>query len=363
LSTLEHGSTGATTAMTAAIDEALNAQGALLNLVPAAIAERLLAADARATRRRYDEDDVDPCNRRDLLDAAAGVALGANALGPGAPAAAREVDPELPAHWTSLLRLLGRHDELFGPREVLDTVQRELRLIAEHRQIARGELRTALMRVESRWADLAAWLSEDSGQSRARDTWANRALRLAQEAGYSDMAAFARGRQSERASDGRRAAALAEDALRVRGASAQTRAWCLRQAALGHAIAGDASACERRLAEAHSLLDDESPAPPWAGEYRVAHAGTVAAEARCWAVLRDPAKAIGFYEDALRDWPRGEARDGGLHRARMALACAAAGELDRAQAEGKRALAIAKQTKSATATGELRRLGAALRAA
>jgi transcriptional regulator with XRE-family HTH domain len=110
VSTLEHGSTGATTAMTAAIDAALNAQGALLNLVPAAIAERLLAADARATRRRYDEDDVDPCNRRDLLDAAAGVALGANALGSGAPAAARVVDPELPAHWTRLLGVLSRHD-------------------------------------------------------------------------------------------------------------------------------------------------------------------------------------------------------------------------------------------------------------
>jgi hypothetical protein len=348
--------------MIAAIDAALRAEGALLNLVPAAIAERLRAADERAIRRRYDDGEVDPCNRRDLLDAAAGVALSATALSPGAPAAAREVDPELPAHWSALLRVLGRHDELFGPRDVLDTVQWELRLIAEHRQAARGKLRTALMRIEARWADLAAWLSEDSGRFRARDAWTNRALQLAEEAGYVDMAVFARGRQSEWASDARRAAALAEDALRVRGASAQTRAWCSRQAALAHAMAGDASASEPRLVDAHSLLYEESPPPPWAGEYRVARAGTLAAEARCWAAL-DPAKAIGLYDAALRDWPRTEVRDGCLHMARLALACAATGELDRARAEGRKALAIAKQTKSATATRELRRLGAALSAA
>jgi len=219
------------------------------------------------------------------------------------------------------------------------------------------------MRVEARWAELAAWLSEDSGQSRARDAWTNRALRLAREADYPDMAAFARARQSEWASTARRAVVCAEDALRTPGASAQTRAWCSRQAALGTAMAGDASACERWLADAYGLLDAESPAPPWAGEYRVARAGTLAAQACCWAVLRDPAKAIGFYDDALRDWPRGEARDGGLHRARLALACAATGELDRARAEGKRALAIAKQTRSASATRELRQLRVALSAA
>jgi hypothetical protein len=62
-----------------------------------------------------------------------------------------------------------------------------------------------------------------------------------------------------------RAVAFAEDALRASGASAQTRVWCSRQAAIGYALAGDASACERRLADAYGLLDDESPPPPWAG--------------------------------------------------------------------------------------------------
>ena len=74
-------------------------------------------------------------------------------------------------------------------------------------------------------------------------------------------------------------------------------------------------------------------------------------------------QAVGLDDEALRDWPCDEVRDRGLHRSRLALACAQAGELDRAKAEGTQALAIAKQTGSVAATRELRRLGAVLRSA
>jgi hypothetical protein len=49
-----------------------------------------------------------------------------------------------------------------------------------------------------------------------------------------------------------------------------------------------------------------------------------------------------------------------LQRARLALACAKAGELDRAEAEGAKALVIAKRTGSATIKRELKQLGAVL---
>ncbi len=357
----------------AACERVLEADGVLDRLLPKVLHEAAMRRDERSAARaampaelRYaaphsdvgDDEDVEPTNRRGVLDAGAAAMLGglSVAASTAAPAAAREVDPELPKHSTNLLRLLGRHDEVFGPSDVLAIVRREIGLIAEHRQAARGGLRVALMRVEARYADLAAWLSEDTGQRRARDAWTDRALRLAEDARYSDMVAFARARRSEWASDARQAIAYAEDALRVPNTSAQTRAWCSRQAAISHAMAGDAASCERYLADAYGLLDDDdSSAPPWAGEFRVARTGTLAAEARCWLMMA-PAKAIGLYEDALRDWPRAEARDGGVHQARLAVACAAGGEIDRAKAEGRRALAITKSTKSATATRELRRL-------
>jgi len=56
-------------------------------------------------------------------------------------------------------------------------------------------------------------------------------------------------------------------------------------------------------------------------------------------------------------------REVGLHQARLALACAATGEHDRARAAGRKALAIARSTRSSVATRELKRLGAELRAA
>jgi hypothetical protein len=128
-------------------------------------------------------------------------------------------------------------------------------------------------------------------------------------------------------------------------------------------MADDTASCERRLALAYRLLDDnDSQAPPWAGEFRVTHTGALASEARCW-LTSAPTKAIGLCEDALRAWPRADARDGGIVQARLALACATAGELDRARAEGAKALVRAKQTRSATAIRDLRRLNTALLAA
>jgi transcriptional regulator with XRE-family HTH domain len=363
ISSLELAGAGATRACVAALDAALDAQGALLDLLPAVIAERWVAAECRASsRRRYDDQEVDPTNRRGLLEAGASVALGAPVLC-GVPARAGDVDPELPAHWTALLTLLGRHAEMFGSCGVLGIIEREMRVIAAHRGAARGEVCTELMRVEARWAAFAAWLCHHTADVRGRDAWTDRALRLAHESDYADMAAFGRGRQSKHASEARRAVEYAEAALRVRGASTQTRAWCARYAAAGHALAGATASCERRLHDSYVLLEDaNSPPPPWAHGFRVTCSGTRATEARCWLAMA-PAKAIDFYEDALRDWPRAEVQHGGLQRARLALACALAGQLDRAKAEGAKALAIAKQTRSASVTRELRQLGAVLRAA
>jgi hypothetical protein len=77
----------------------------------------------------------------------------------------------------------------------------------------------------------------------------------------------------------------------------------------------------------------------------------------------EPARGVTLYEDLLRDWPcAAGTRDGSLYQARLAIACATSGELDRARAEGRKALAIARVTHSATAARELRQLHELLRA-
>jgi hypothetical protein len=142
----------------------------------------------------------------------------------------------------------------------------------------------------------------------------------------------------------------------VPGTSAQTRARCALRAAHGHALVGDVPACQRRLGDAYDGADSAVAAPG-----AVTHNYVLANEARCWLWMR-PQKAIPLYEDALGEWPRDQMRDGGLHQARLALACAATGERDRAQAEGRKALAIARSTRSSVAAREIQRLRAALSA-
>jgi transcriptional regulator with XRE-family HTH domain len=372
VSEVERAKTPPTRPFIAACDDVLNAHGVLLVLLPAALEERELARQERATARRTARepalgcgshsdagDDVDPTDRRGLIGAAGAGVLG---LSTAAPSAAREVDPELPAHCTRLLGILDRHDEAFGPREVLGVVLHELRQITEHRQVARGKLRAELLRVEACWAAFAAWLSNDAGDVRHRGAWTDRALWLAEDAAYHDMAALAHMRRSQWATldrDAGRAVAHAEAGLSVSGASSQVRAMCELQAAHALALAGNAAVCERHLAAAQDLVgqDDGSPARPWGACITYTYARGV--EAACWLEL-EPRRAIGVYETVLQEWPRERVSASGVLRARLAQACAAAGELERARAEGRKAFAIARATGSSVAAGELRRLRQAL---
>ncbi len=301
---------------------------------------------------------MDPTNRRGLIGATGTAALGLSAA--ATPTQARAVDPELPAHWTSLLNLLGQHQMMLGHHAVQEVVRRELRVIAEHRQAARGELRVALMRVEACWSEFGAWLAHDSGDQRSRDRLLERALHLAREADYPDMHAWARARQAQDA-DAPRALRLAEAGMRTPRASAHTRAMCATRAAHAHARIGDAQATERSIAEAERLAaTDSPPLPP-------PHSGMTGLlvrrwDANCWAVLK-PSRAIGMYDDILRAQPRDWTGARGLYLAYLANACADAGELQRGRDEGAKALAITRRTRSATAARELHRLRATLAAA
>lgn len=355
----------------AACDRVLGADGALVALLPDVVWEKKLRRQQRSNARdrlapplrpasghREGGDHLNPADRRGLVDARA-----AAALGPGtavAPAAARDIDPALPEHLTSLLAILGAHDAAYGPREVLDTVRRELQVIAGDRQVARGDLRTVLMRVEARWAVYGAWLCEDTGDRRGRVALLDHALQLAREGDHPDLMAWARARQTQW-TDPPRAIRLAEAALRMPRAGAHTRALCAVRAAHAHARIADTDTTARLLADAHTLAAQQSAPPPLPADTSLSEFLVRCWEARCWALL-EPAKGVALYDDLLRDWPRAVGRrDGGLYRARLAITCAASGELDRARAEGRKALTTARVTQSATAARELRQLHDLLR--
>jgi transcriptional regulator with XRE-family HTH domain len=299
-------------------------------------------------------EDVDPLSRRSLFGAGVGLALGATT----APAAAREIDPEIVSRWMRLLDILIRHDAMCGPHEALGIVNHQIAMIAEYRQVARGELRTQLQREESRWSWFAGWLGHDGGDPRLCDYWADRAVRLAREIDHQDMVAWVLTNRSQWAAtreDARQAVALAAAAGRTGGVSTYLRALCALRVAHGHALAGDAASCERRIADAHRLLDHRDTSNRDLGGHAVTPPYVMADEARCWLGLR-PRKAITMLEDALRLWPRDSTRGRGIHQARLALACAYADEPERAASEGADALDIARSTGSDVLTRQLKRL-------
>jgi transcriptional regulator with XRE-family HTH domain len=368
ISQVEHGRTAPSEAFVRACDGELGAGGALVRLLPAVILEQAQNRSARsAARRGADinstdrEDDVEPITRRGL--AAAGAASAAGALSLGAtpvPASACDVDPALPGHWEGLLAIIGTYDAAHGAQDVLGAARRELCLIGSYREVATSDLRTALMRVESRWALHASWLCEDTGDPRGRTALLEHALRLAREADHPDLMAWTRARQAQW-TDVCSAVRIAETGLRIPRAGAHTRALCAVRAAHAHARLGHRNATEHLLAKAHELAAKDSAAPPLSVSVPVAEHLVRCWEARCWAAL-SPTKGVALYDSVLRDWPRGRTRDGGLYLARLARACADAGELDRARAEGRKALAIARTTRSTVTARELKQLTASLNA-
>ena len=303
---------------------------------------------------------MDPLSRRSLLGAGVGAALGLNAT--TAPATAHQIDPELASHWMRLLRLLGQHDAMFGPHGVLGTVRTELGLITGHRSVARGELRAQLLRVESRWAWFASWVSNDVGDWHRRDSWGDRSLQLARAADDADMIAWALLWQSRWAAmrhDPPRAISLADEAGRTPGATGKIRGLCAIKQAHGHALAEDRSSCERMLARAHGFFDHSAQSDHGTPSEEVgrrddsAELYVMADEARCWLVLR-PQRAVDMIEDVLRAWPRERARGLGVQQARLARACASADQPERAAAEGIKALDMAQATRSDLMMRELR---------
>jgi transcriptional regulator with XRE-family HTH domain len=265
ISQVERGRATVTEAFVEACDAELGTDGALMRLLPDVILEHHKIRSARVAARRGADLYSEPQD-------------GGDASVPSTTA--REIDPTLPDHWNRLLAIFGRHDAAHGAHQLLGTARRELRLITEYRQIARGELRVAFMHIEARWAVYAGWLSEDTGDLRSRTALLERALHLAREADQPDLIAWTRARQAQW-SDPQRAIRLAQIGLRTPHASAHTRALCAARAAHAHAYIGDAETTKRLLHEARRLASADSAAPPLAISAPLAEHVMPRWEARC----------------------------------------------------------------------------------
>ena len=157
----------------------------------------------------------------------------------------------------------------------------------------------------------------------------------------------------------RAAIALAETAASRTRLPSRIRALSLVRAAQAHALDGTWTAVRTRITLAHRCIkqggsdaEDEALAGHCTTAYVRAH------EAHCRLLLGEPVPAVREYREVLAEWPDGQRLDEGLFRAQLALAHDVAGMIEEADAEGLRALDLARHTGSHRTLSSLRLLAA-----
>jgi hypothetical protein len=152
---------------------------------------------------------------------------------------------------------------------------------------------------------------------------------------------------------------LARSAQSLPGVSSRTLGLAALREALGHARAGDETACRRALERAGDLLRDAASEP--AEDLAELESSTVTDHvaitvAYCLYLLGRPSRAASMLEIQLATVPAQARRAHLYFGARQALAHAAAGEIDQACALTWRLLPAMADTASATALRDLRAL-------
>ncbi|MFJ4189108.1 helix-turn-helix domain-containing protein [Kitasatospora sp. NPDC089509] len=303
--------------------------------------------------------------RRALLRSATAAAGAALTTGvPGAPAAKPLLSPDL--HPVENLRQLRRSlvecDNVLGPRDIVASAQDHLRLIQQLRREAAGRDRLDLMQVQAEYAEFCSWLYQDSGDHRAAQYWADRALDWSNSAGDHHLTAYITARKAQLAGDMKEpldAIDLAESAQRISPQSSRLVAMARVYAAHGHALAGDELACQRAYDEALGLVAGPRDVPVSRGRWLEA-TYVEAQRARSLAVLGQYEAAVRGFDQAIRALPATFRRDRGVYLARSASAQLRVVGPEQAAITATEALSVGVGTGSGRIFGELSSLDSKL---
>ncbi|AEA27359.1 putative sporulation-associated protein [Pseudonocardia dioxanivorans CB1190] len=248
-----------------------------------------------------------------------------------------------------------RMDNVAGPGFVLGTVATQVEQLRRLAQQSPAEI----VQVTARFAELAGWLCQDSGDHAGALRYTDESIDLAESAGDVALAAYNTMRKSnvltsmredQRAAvTARRAATMAEreapDLLPV----------CLRQVAVSEAHLRREGPGREALDRALSLVDGGAGGHPYS-----AYCTTTYLEmegALCSLVLGNPGAAVDACQRALDGWPVGLNRDQALCLTRLAAAHLEQHDLDEACRAALRAVELVAQAPSARTLHMLRVIG------
>ncbi|MEU4835809.1 hypothetical protein [Streptosporangium sp. NPDC023615] len=252
-----------------------------------------------------------------------------------------------------------RLGQTVGPGLLLPALIAQTHTLRELSAHAGPRTRKGLLRLGSRYAEYAGWLTQETGNEQAALWWTQRAVALAAAGDDHDLAAYGLVRRALVTlyrEDAAQTVALARQAQngtvppRIRGLAAQREAQ-------GHALAGDHDACMRALDRARTLLAHHVPDPdaPVIGTTNLADpVGMVTGW--CLYDLGRPAEAADIIEAQLAGVSPQALRTRVRYGVRCALAYAAAGEVDHACDLTGRLLDDAVTVGSATIAADLRNL-------
>ena len=238
-------------------------------------------------------------------------------------------------------------DRLMGSLCVAGPIQLQMPVIERACEVSRGADRVEMLRFACQFAEFGGWIFQDSADLACAMQWTNRALDYALELGDERVIAYTLMRKAMIATEGGSPAqglGIADAALKGKEAlTPRLRAVILRQRSYSNAVLGEVIATARDSDEAVTEAvagenqGEEDRAPYCTPTYTAMEAGA------SWVLLGHPKTAIPILEKSRSEWAdHTEVRDYALCVSRLALAYAAAGDVERACAAADEVVALAQ---------------------
>jgi hypothetical protein len=249
-------------------------------------------------------------------------------------------------------------DRLMGSLCITGPIQLQMPVVERACAVTRGADRAEMLRFACQFMEFGGWIFQDAGDLVCAMHWTDRALDYALELGDQRVIAYTLMRKAMIATESGNPAqglGIANSALEHKDAlTPRLRAVILRQrsysnAALGEVIASARDADEAVIeAVAGEKQGEGDRAPYCTPTYAAMEAGAT------WVRLGHPKTALPILEKSRSEWADNtEVRDYALCVSRLAVAYAAAGQLDQACATADEAVTLAQGLGSRRVVGQL----------
>jgi transcriptional regulator with XRE-family HTH domain len=257
-------------------------------------------------------------------------------------------------------------DRLMGSICITGPIRLQMPVVERACEVTRGADRAEMLRFACQFTEFGGWIFQDAGDLPCAMHWTDRALDYALELEDQRVIAYTLMRKAMIATESGNPAqglGIANSALKYKGAlTPRLRAVILRQRSYSYATLGEVLASARDSEEAvieavaGEKQGEEDRAPYCTPTYAAMEAGA------SWVLLGHPKTALPILEKSRSEWlDHTQIRDYVLCVSRLAMAYAAAGELERACAAAEEAVTLSQGLGSRRVVSQLellyRRLG------